>query len=112
MWEEIRRTINRPIEFYGKVVDETGTPLAGATVTFGWVVYPEDVMHTNVLADPEGFFALNNATGATLYVSVTKDGYVQGTNQGRFDFHSLPDASFQPDPNNPVVFRLLKRVEK
>ena len=34
--EKFSQQIHRPIEFYGKVVDEKGQPVESATVTFGW----------------------------------------------------------------------------
>ncbi len=104
--------VNRPIEFYGKAVDENGLPLKSATVEFSCVIFPEGYFGTNIPTDAKGLFTLNNVTGAALTVLVSKEGYeeVPDTNQNRFMFHSaLGFKGFQPDSNNPVIFHLLKK---
>jgi len=114
MVQEVSQTVNRPIEFYGKVVDESGTPLQRASVTADCLVYPEDHLTTNILTDTRGLFSLNNLTGATLFVQVSKEGYeeVKGTNQNKFDYYSLPGFEpSRPDPNSPVTFHLRKNGE-
>jgi len=110
--QEMRQTVNRPIEFYGKVVDENGLPVQGATVEFSCVVYPEDEFRTNTLTGANGMFALNNVTGAVMFVHANKDGYeeMKGTNQNRFEYYSIPGfEGFRSDPYNPVVFHLQKK---
>ena len=111
MWQSVRQTVNRPIEFYGKVVDENGMPLEGVEVGFSCLGYPEDYFTTNVLSAKDGVFLLKNVTGAALDVQVSKEGYeeMQGSNQVRFMYYST--QSFRPDQNNPVVFYLRKKVE-
>ncbi len=112
IWQEMRQTVNQRIEFYGKAVDETGIPLAGAHAEFSCQGYPEDYWTTNLLTASGGSFALTGATGTLLYVHVALDGYeeVAGTNQNKFTYYSpLPGGGFKPDPNHPVVFRLRKK---
>jgi hypothetical protein len=110
MVQEIRQTVNRPIEFYGKVIDENGQPIKSASVALGCVIYPEDQFKTNILTDSSGLFAVNSLTGAALFVTVSMEGYVQGTNQNRFEYYSIPGFDgFRPDPFNPIVFHLLKQ---
>lgn len=103
--------MNRPIEFYGKAVDEKGDPLSGATVRFGCVVFPENHFTTNAVTDAQGMFSLTGVTGAVLNVRMSKEGYeeVQGTNQSSFAYYSLGGTGFYPDPNNPVIFYLRKK---
>jgi len=103
--------VNRPVEFYGKAVDENGVPLQGASVEFGCIGFPESHFSTNALTDSRGLFSLNSVTGAILVVQVSKHGYQEmpGTNQNRFTYYSaLGPSTFLADSNNPVVFRLQK----
>ncbi|HEV2208588.1 MAG TPA: carboxypeptidase-like regulatory domain-containing protein [Verrucomicrobiae bacterium] len=103
--------INRPIDFYGKAVDEKGEPLSGANVRFGCLVFPENHFMTNAVTDAQGLFSLTGVTGAVLNVRVSKEGYevVPGTNQNSFAYSSPTGAGFYPDPNNPVTFYLRKK---
>jgi hypothetical protein len=103
--------MNRPIDFYGKAVDEKGEPLNGANVRFGCLVFPENHFTTNAVTDTQGNFALTGVTGVALNVRVNKEDYeeVQGTNQNSFAYYSPTGAGFYPDPRNPVVFHLRKK---
>jgi hypothetical protein len=105
---EAAEEINRPIEFYGKAVDENAEPVSGANVSFGCIVFPERQLMTNAVTDSEGMFALTGVSAAALNVRVTKQGYdeVQGTNPSSFEYYSPAGPAFYPDPNNPVVFHL------
>jgi hypothetical protein len=115
VWQEIRQTANRPIEFYGKAMDGNGMPLGGAHAGFSCQGYPEDYWTTNLLTASDGTFALTGRTGAVLYVHVAMDGYEEagGTNQNKFMYYSpLPNGGFRADPNNPVVFHLRKKASE
>src|SRR6266849_8007363 len=110
--EQASEQMNRPIEFYGKVVDENGQPIERANVHFGLLVFPETYLETNVLTDTSGLFSVNNFTGITAFVKVSKLGYgeVKGTNQSKFDYHVVPGfEGFRPDPGNPITFALHKQ---
>jgi hypothetical protein len=96
-----------PIEFYGKVVDESGSAVAGAKIGFRWAEVPAEDgnRYTNAESDAEGLFSLHSQRGPDLSVSVSKEGYYPaqgGAQYGRF-------GNFSPDPENPVVFKLHKR---
>ena len=110
---EAGQEMNRPIDFYGKAVDEKGEPLSGANVRFGCVVFPEKHFTTNAVTDVQGMFALTGVTGAVLNVRVNKEGYeeVQGTNQNSFAYYSPTGTGFYPDPNNPIIFQLRKKEQ-
>jgi hypothetical protein len=105
--------IHRPIEFYGKVVDENGQPVEGANIDFSWVYYhPEASFTTNTLSDRDGLFALKGVVGAEMVVYAGKPGYytVKSLNQINFSYSELPGQQpFHPDPNNPIVFHLRKK---
>jgi hypothetical protein len=108
-WEQV----HRPIEFYGKVVDENEQPVEGADVEFGWTHFqPDSYTKTNVKSDSGGFFSLSAATGATLSVHVQKPGYylAKTLNTNSFNYSpSLTAQPFQPDARNPVLFHIRKR---
>jgi len=98
-----------PIDFYGKVVDQEGKPIAGANIHFHWVEFPDENGNrsTNTESDAEGLFSLRGVCGPILTVLVSKEGYYP--RRGGAHYGPLAAESFSPDPQNPVVFRLRKR---
>jgi len=105
--------VHRPIEFYGTVLDESGLPVEGATVEFGWTYFhPEGYFKTNTLTDSNGLFSLRNVIGAGLSVQVSKQGYftMKSRNEGSFNYSEhLGSNPYRPDSGNPVVFHLLRK---
>ncbi len=94
----------RPIEFYGKVVDENTNPVANANITFYWMETPFGENGSRSLcvkSDAEGLFSLTGAAGPTLSVSIGKNGY--------YTSHSTSD-SFRYDGGNPFQARQLEPV--
>jgi hypothetical protein len=102
-----------PIEFYGKVVDDSGNPVVGATAGFHWVEVPtaEGNRATNTESDADGLFSLQNALGLNLGVSVSKEGYYSSRRDNdSFRYGSLGGGDkFLPDSLNPVAFHLRKK---
>jgi hypothetical protein len=107
------QNVHPPIKFYGKVVDQDGEPVVGASIEFLWThVHPEEDFRTNAISDAAGLFSLANVSGASLDVTVQKPGYypIRSLNLRSFKYTQLPgDDPFQPDPYNPVVFHLRKK---
>jgi hypothetical protein len=105
--------VQRPIIFYGKVVDEKDQPVEGARAELTWTqFYPEGTFTTNLLTDQSGSFSLQNGKGATLSVSIAKTGYyeIKSLNQTSFRYSVVGGAEpFHPDISNPVVFHLRKK---
>jgi hypothetical protein len=107
--------IHRPIEFYGRVVDENNQPIEGAGVEFVWTHFAplaEETPKTNTISDYNGNFSITGVIGANLGVYVGKNGYynVKALNQNDFSYSTLPGMTpFQSDPNNPVIFHLRKK---
>ena len=109
---EMQRTVNGPIEFYGRVLDENENQIEGASIELEYMIYPDDSFSTNVQSDRNGMFILKGVTGARLAVQVSKPGYNYAKTSNRLDvftFTRLPsfdNTRFRPDSNNPVVFHL------
>jgi hypothetical protein len=98
-----------PIEFYGKVVDESSNAVAGAKVNFHWVEVPDETGNrsTNTESDARGLFLLQGARGPSLTVSVSKEGYYPRS--GGAQYGPLGAGNFTPDPQMPVIFQLRRK---
>jgi len=99
----------RPIDFFGQVVDQFNQAISDATVTLQWAAgasTPQKVVSTNA----DGKFELRNAKGKRLTVRVHKTGYrslIAST--GTFEYAGFWENTFHvPDPVNPITFRLQK----
>ena len=69
---------NSPIDFWGKVVNQNGTPIAGATAEItvsSMLIDPDNRPELKVLSDANGLFSLTGKKGIGIVVSVTMDGY-------------------------------------
>jgi hypothetical protein len=101
-----------PISFFGRVEDDHGQPVPGATVKFSWVnLSPEGTSQRNTTTDGAGFFSLTGAVGKALTVQLQKEGYRTYVTKNRFSFEyaMFADESYhEPDPRKPVVFVLRK----
>lgn len=111
--ENFSQQLHKPIEFYGKVVDENEQPVSGATVVLGWThfIMPATSDSTNVTSGADGTFQFRGVEGATLRVNVSKDGYypMSSANARNFSYSENFGATpFRPDPSNPV-FSIFER---
>jgi hypothetical protein len=104
--------VNRPIEFYGRVLDEAEQPIAQASVSVIWNrIGPDGSFPTNTMSDHNGNFVIQGLSGATLGITVEKMGfYPVRSNQTHFSYSDLPGLEpFRPEATNPVVFHLRKK---
>lgn len=101
-----------PINFYGKVVDESNSPVEGASITFGWTdLSDEGYSRTATTSDANGLFSLDGRMGKHLSVGVNKEGYYTSkSNVGSF-FYAGENENFIPNPGAPVIFHLRKKGE-
>lgn len=112
------------INFYGKVIDQNGTPVKDATIEASVdVAPPTEKNHSrklHTLTDAAGQFSFEGLRGISIYVKTSKkdyyrvfeeasnrngkpvsdDGFSFGFDNGR--------GIHQPDKTNPVVFMLYK----
>lgn len=98
------------ISFFGRVVDQHGTPISGANAWLAW----NDLSgshETTVQSGPDGRFELQDAKGKALSVNVGKAGYpASGTSANRsFEYSAFFEPHYYlPDKKNPVLFQLWK----
>jgi hypothetical protein len=104
-----------PIRFYGRVVDQNMEPVSDAMIHFQWTdLSKQGTSEANALSDANGNFSLSHTRGKNLGVYVTKQGYYTPENvkASAFEFADPGEPNFyEPDPNNPVIFRLRKKGE-
>ena len=108
---KIDRAFSAPIEFYGRVIDQTGTPIEGAKVHYSAANhYFGSSSNYQGVSDRRGLFSLTGIKGAGLYVSVSKDGY-QGTKQSGDGFgYGVPSGRPAPSKDEPAIFVLRKKA--
>jgi hypothetical protein len=100
-----------PITFYGKVVDEKGTPIEGADVR----LHPADDMNGGSkdyerFTDESGLFSITGVHGLGISVDITKKGYYPlPQSSGTFGYVKEAGGSPPyPHSNNPAIFILRK----
>ncbi|WP_404424431.1 hypothetical protein [Nibricoccus sp. IMCC34717] len=104
---------HKELWFYGKVVDQNGTPLAGVAVG-GSYIYNTLVQAGTGFAETttngEGLFAFSGIYGRTLGIDLEKPGYVYTDNQDQFHYTEFVAEAerHHPDSKNPVVFVMNK----
>jgi len=102
----------QPINFYGKVIDESGAVVASANVHCEWNdISVKGTSDADLISDSNGFFSLKDRRGKRLYVDVSKNGYYSSADarSATFEYANPADGLFTPDPNRPVVFHLRKK---
>jgi hypothetical protein len=106
----------RPINFYGKVLDQDEKPVPGADAVLKWNKLNDagtaiESGEKGMKTDAEGLFSLEGATGDGVCLVVSKsDYYTLRNNPACFNYGMPLAPNFHiPDPQNPVVFHLRKR---
>jgi hypothetical protein len=117
---DLAQKSNRPIQFYGKVIDQNENPIPGVKVTLGIRTAKEPVAglvgdafdYPVVTTDAKGRFSITDAKGALLTVkSLEKPGYeasIKTINKSYWYWRD-PSQVFTPDPDSPEVFRMWKK---
>ena len=110
---------NVPAALHGRVVDQDNQPLAGVVVRLrlevGYLRTPmkADTRWDGVelVTNPNGSFTLpTRKAGSISVVAVVKEGYeTSARNPTRFDFFRVEIPRHNPDPLNPVVFRMWRK---
>lgn len=113
MREALSLLNHKDIEFYGKVVDQSGAPLGGAEVN-GQVIYnsgvTSGVTKPKTVTDAGGLFSFKGMKGRTLDFNIVKPGYEFMPEGDAFDYTELvpEERRHHPDPRNPVLLKMWK----
>jgi hypothetical protein len=111
--QEILSTYNNvPIDFYGKLEDQFGNPVAGAVIKGSIRVISGTRQGTDwptTTSDVNGLFAFHG-TGQDIGMMPSKKGYALASLNSGGNYSLLaPDAErMHPDSNNPVVIKMWK----
>ena len=104
---------HKDIEFYGRVVDQYGSPLPAVKVTAS-VIYnsgeKSGVQEARTTTDAEGVFSFTGMKGRTFDYHLEKVGYQTMPDRDAFDYTELvpEEKRHHPDPRNPVVLKMWK----
>jgi len=109
-YQEMLTDWQAPIDFYGKVVDESNHPIAGASIHFNWSEKPFEGGHAiaDAESDAAGLFSLTGKLGSGLEVWANKEGYYV-PRPGFQSFVYSVSAHFRSDRSDPIIFRLRKK---
>ena len=103
------------IEFYGKVIDQEGKAVAGATADVIWTdMSANGSSHMEATSDAAGLFSITGIRGKHMTVQVNKAGYYRQLTDAKsaFEYAGFWEPSYHiPDKGKPVIFRLWKKGE-
>jgi hypothetical protein len=99
------------VNFYGKVVDETGSPVEGASIRYS---VPSNLAEIGKgtgqgpTTDSGGLFSITGKTGAGITVFASHPNYYS-TNQSSGQFKYFENTEKNPSLSNPAIFVLRKK---
>jgi len=102
----------QPISFWGILLDQDMNPIKDATVSFLWNDLSQSgTSSMDTKTSESGMFSLQGKTGKVLSVKIEKSGYRRcRSGSVGFEYADPTDRAYhQPDPERPVLFRLIKR---
>ena len=110
------RANNAPVEFWGKVVDQSNSPIQGVAITatirewYSLLVTADAKFHQfTVQSDREGDFQIGGVKGDVISIkSIAKAGYELKSKQ-LLSYDYKGSSGFKPDPANPVIFKMWKQ---
>lgn len=118
--QELMNNANRPISFFGKVIDQDDNPVPGVKVTLqirymktvGPVGIGDTFAEPSLTTGADGRFALSGAKGSLLGLkALTKDGYEPSPKAFNGSYWYWRDKNpYQPDPDHPEIFRMWKKA--
>lgn len=119
---KIAKEMNEPVEFYGRVVEQDGSPLEGVVVAYRITAIPDNpvpggpnkITKDTTDTDTTGRFSISDYKGWSLSFSLKKEGF-RGRGGGAYFIRNEPECH-RPDLAKPVEFMLinddLPRAEK
>lgn len=118
---EMMNDANRPIAFYGLVIDQDRNPISGVKVTLqirrtieiGTVGIRDAFDYLSLITGSDGQFALTDAKGAVLVVkSLEKAGYEpsEKATRGMYWYWREPKDAYRPNSKQPEIFHMWKKA--
>lgn len=115
---DFAKSMNVPIDFYGRVVDLDDNPLPGVTISFQISEIPSQPVpwgpdhHTKgtCKTDSAGLFSIHEKSGYHLTIySLAKPGYREpGWQNGSLSYEPNSPERHSPDANRPMDFTLIR----
>lgn len=103
-----------PINFYGKVIDQSNNPVSNVTVIATAAIskqWMEEKFDTHTTTtDGDGLFQFKGLHGMGLGINLKKEGYEFSSNKNSFTYSAMwPEKErHKPDANAPVIFKMWK----
>ena len=107
---------NVPVEFWGRIVDQSATPIEGVSITatvrewYSLLTTAEAKFHQfDTKTDSKGLFHIRGAKGDGISIKgIAKAGYELLPHQAVSFSYSGPGVN-KPAPNQPVLFKMWKK---
>jgi hypothetical protein len=100
----------RPIEFYGKVIDQDSNPIPNVEIEY--TVYPTptgpDPGIGKLMSDDQGLFSVRNHMGARIAFALRKSGYrpAEPHSGASYSLFSPDDERYTPNSTDPQILRM------
>lgn len=101
-----------PIDFYGKVEDQSGSGVPNAVIMFNIRIEngtESTVQRGQVTADDNGVFSITGYKGQDLGLIAKKPGYTLATTETLFKYSPIEDHPFVANPGNPQIIKMWKQ---
>ena len=109
---KLEKIFSTPINFYGKVVDESGHAVEGAQIRYSVAssfVNPEQGTVEGPVTDANGLFSITDKKGAGIFVMVTHENFHE-TPSAKGQFSYFENTANNPTAANPATFVLQKKI--
>ncbi len=113
--KELFKKLNKPFQFFGKVVDQNGVPLSGVKIQYR-VTQPKQSWKSNtylktINSMPDGTFAIHDTGSGFSFQSFKKDGYRKSKGQQIGFSYSASSEQHKRDDSQIRVYTLIKNDE-
>lgn len=118
---DLVKSFDTSIDFYGRVLDQDDRPVEGAVVVVGIrhfslvSTYFMGSKNIDVKTDQGGFFEISGHRGSDVFIGgISREGYEYMLSQNpvnSFDYGGSNEPAFVPDKNDPVIFRMRKKLK-
>lgn len=109
-WETLSTYNDVLIDFYGKLEDQSGSPVAGADIKGTILVNNgtrDSTDHFSTTSDEQGFFEFHGR-GESIGITPRREGYALASTGTFFRYSRLEDHPFVSDANGPTVIKMWK----